>query len=149
MKTQLQEINEAIEAGYQVLEQLQIVEDNLRRAQGWGIVDMFSKGGFISALLKHSRLSDAEAAMNELTYRLNRFNSELSDIHISNNVGQITMGTGMQLADWFFDGLIVDVMALSRIGESQRQVADLRRQIENAMDRLFYLKNVVENQGTN
>ena len=146
-RTQYQEVMEAIAAGNEALEQVAEVERNLSSAKGWGWLDLFSDGGLLTALVKHSKLDKAQEAMNRLNYTVNRFNSELSDIHISNNVGSITMSTGMQLADWFFDGLLVDGLALSRIGDSQREVEALKNDIKHAMDRLYYLKGVLEKQG--
>lgn len=146
-KTQYQEVLEAISAGNEALRQVSEVERNLSSAKGWGWFDLFSDGGLLTALIKHSKLDQAQEAMNQLNYTVNRFNSELSDIHISNNVGQITMSTGMQLADWFFDGLLVDGITLSRIGDSQREVAELKNDIDHAMERLYYLKDILEKQG--
>ena len=145
--TQYQEVLEAIGAGNEALSQIDEVERNLNSAKGWGWFDLLSDGGLLTALIKHSKLDKAQDAMNRLNFIINRFNSELSDIHISNNVGAITMDTGMQLADWFFDGLLVDGITLSRIGDSQREVADLKNDIRHAMDRLYYLKDVLEKQG--
>ncbi|MCQ2565876.1 MAG: hypothetical protein MJ194_03390 [Clostridia bacterium] len=145
-KTQYQEVMEAIAAGEEALSQVAEVERNLSSAKGWGWFDLFSDGGLLTALIKHSKLDKAQEAMNRLNYTINRFNSELSDIHISSNVGAITMSTGMQLADWFFDGLLVDGITLSRIGDSQREVADLKKDINHAMERLYYLKDLFEKQ---
>ena len=146
MKTQLEEVNEALAAGYYALRQISVVEGHLDSAKGWGYFDLFSRGGFLTSILKHSKLQDAENAMQQLAYTINRFNSELSDIKISNNVGQLTMSSGMQFADWFFDGLFVDAMTLSHIGESQRQVEDLRFQVQQAVDKLNTLKSALEGQ---
>ena len=146
-RTQYQEVMEAISAGNEALEQVAEVERDLSSAKGWGWFDLFSDGGLLTALVKHSKLDKAQEAMNRLNYTVNRFNSELSDIHISNNVGSITMSTGMQLADWFFDGLLVDSITLSRISDSQREVETLNNDIKHAMDRLYYLKGVLEKQG--
>ncbi len=145
-KTQYQEVLEAISAGNEALRQIEEVERNLSSAKGWGWFDLLSDGGLITALIKHSKLDSAQEAMNQLNGIINRFNSELSDIHISNNVGQLSMSTGMQLADWFFDGLLVDGITLSRIDDSQRQVAALKSDINHAMERLYYLKDILEKQ---
>jgi len=144
MKTQFEEVNEAIRAGEEALSLIESVEANLRSAKGWGIVDLFSKGGFLTSIIKHSKLSEAEDAMNELRYAINKFNSEIKDIHISENVGSISMGTGMQLADWFFDGILVDAFTLAHISESQEKLYELKSQVIEALNRLNYLKNTIE-----
>ena len=145
--TQYQEVMEAIAAGNDALAQLDDVERELSRAKGWGWFDLFSKKSLLSSIIKHAKLDNAQEAMDELNETIRRFNRELSDIHISNNVGRISMSGGMRFADWFFDGLLVDGMTLSHIGDSQRECAALREDIEHAMDRLYELKRYLEANG--
>ncbi len=141
MKTQLEELNEAIAAGQRVLEQLDYVEDQLGRAKTWGWIDMFSRGGFISAMFKHARMEDADYAMRELAARIDAFNAEVQDLMVFYNVEKISMGGGWVFADLFFDGIFVDALVLSHIGDAQRQVAEIRPQIVSAVDRLAVLRD--------
>ena len=66
------EIREAIDAGERALSSLYVAQDKLNSARGWGIFDMFG-GGFVSNLIKHSKLEDASKSMEEAKYYLQRF----------------------------------------------------------------------------
>ncbi len=140
MRSQLQEIEEAIGWGHEVLDQIGEVEDRLRSAKNWGWFDILTKGGFISALFKHGKLEEAHNAMIRLSSTIDRFNSEISDIRIYNDVSKITMGAGVQIADAFLDSILVDGLVQMKIGESQRELAELRIQTENALNRLYALR---------
>lgn len=53
------EIQEAIEAADVALDHLERAKRCLSSASGWGLFDTLG-GGFISGLIKHSKMSDAE-----------------------------------------------------------------------------------------
>ena len=57
------EMQEAVQAGERVLQTLYAARDKLGSARNWGIFDMLG-GGFISDLVKHSKMNDASALMN-------------------------------------------------------------------------------------
>lgn len=133
------EIDQAINAGNRVLERIDEVYDYLSSASNWGLFDMLSKGGFISGMIKHSKLRNAQEAMDELRYELNVFNSELDDVRVNNDVGQLEMSEFMKFADFFFDGFLVDFMVLSRINESKRKLDELGERVERVIDSLYAL----------
>lgn len=56
------EMQEAVQAGERALQTLYAARDKLRSARNWGIFDMLG-GGFISDLVKHSKMNDASALM--------------------------------------------------------------------------------------
>ncbi len=141
MKTQWEELNEAILAGERAAEQLNAVEDELGRAKTWGWIDLFSGGGLFSAIFKHARLEDADAGMRQLAALIDDFNKEVSDLKVFYNVQKIGMGSGWAVADWLLDGIFVDAMVLSHIGDTQRQVAEIRPQINSALERLYALRD--------
>ena len=62
MKDRNTEIREAIEAGNRALEALDEAMGHLKTARGLGVWDMLG-GGFLSSLLKHSKMDDAQQAM--------------------------------------------------------------------------------------
>ena len=53
------EIQEAIAAADVALDHLERARRSLSSASGWGLFDTLG-GGFISGLIKHSKMSDAE-----------------------------------------------------------------------------------------
>ena len=66
---------------------------------------------------------------------LRRFKTELADVEIDADV-QVTVDGFLKFADFFFDNLFTDWAVLDRIGQSQQQVQDTRRQIERVLARL-------------
>lgn len=129
------EIQEALDAGHQVLNQISDIEDALKSASNWGVADMLG-GGFVTDMFKYSRLDDAQKQMNELNRLLRMYSKELKDLdvdlHLSANIG-----SGMQFADFFFDNIFTDAMAFDRINKLRDQVRDIRRQVEFYRDMLY------------
>ena len=130
------ERDEALDAGYAALSSLREARDMLGSARGWGIYDTFFKGGWISGLIKHSKMNDAESCIQQARYDLVRFNEELQDL----NLMGINLKTGdlLGFADIFFDGFLADILMQSRIKEACNQV-------DNAISRVQSLVNELEN----
>ena len=133
------EIDEDIKAGERVLDRLDEVYDYLSSASNWGIVDALSNG-FITGIIKHSKLKDAQKAMDELKYELNVFNSELDDVRVEDNVGQVEMSDFLKFADFFFDDFFVDFVVLSKINESKKKLETLENRVNRVMNSLYALK---------
>ena len=69
MKDKNTEIREAIDAGNRALSALEEAARHLQAARGLGLWDMLG-GGFLSSLLKHSKMDDAQQAMNRAEQEL-------------------------------------------------------------------------------
>lgn len=61
MNNDMKEINEAIVAGERALNSLYHAQDKLNSAKGWGLLDLLG-GGFITGMIKHSRIDDASVS---------------------------------------------------------------------------------------
>ena len=79
MKDKNTEIREAIDAGNRALSALEEAARHLQAARGLGLWDMLG-GGFLSSLLKHSKMDDAQRAMNRAEQELRAFGRELADL---------------------------------------------------------------------
>lgn len=106
----------------------------LDSAHGWGTWDLVG-GGLVSDLAKYGHLDDAQEQIERLQVALRRFKTELADVEIDADV-QVTVDGFLKFADFFFDNLFTDWAVLDRIGQSQQQVQDTRRQIERVLARL-------------
>ena len=73
------EVQEAIRAGEQALQSLYHASEKLENAGKWGIFDMFA-GGFFSSYMKHSRIKEAEALLEQAKTELQLFQRELNDV---------------------------------------------------------------------
>lgn len=128
------EVNEAMAAGREALARLKEARNLLDSAGNWGIVDMLG-GGLLTTMIKRSKMKDADAVMQEARQALKRFQKELMDVE---NIPEfhIEMGDFLAFADYFFDGIIADVMVQSRINDARRQVDNAIRKVEYIMNQL-------------
>ena len=125
------EKQEAIDAGNKALKSLRKAQENLDSAKGWGIFDMLG-GGFLSTMVKHSKVDQAKENMEQAKYDLRDFSKELNDVNIACNLN-IETGDFLSFADWFFDGLIVDWMMQDRINQASQQVEEAIRRVEDIL----------------
>lgn len=134
MNNDMKEINEAIVAGERALNSLYHAQDKLNSAKGWGLLDLLG-GGFITGMIKHSRIDDASRCMEEAKYYLKAFQKELSDIDLSMDL-RMEVGGFLSFADFFFDGLVADYLVQSKIEDAREQVADAIDMISNVLCKL-------------
>ena len=70
------EMQEAVQAGERALQSLYAARDKLGSARNWGIFDMLG-GGFISDFVKHSKMNDAAALMEQAKKRYSAFSERI------------------------------------------------------------------------
>ena len=126
-KDRATEIREAIDAADAALKHLGNAADMLDDAGRWGIVDMLG-GGLITTLLKHRKISDAQDEIDEAKHALRIFVKELDDVDEATGLN-VELGSGLQFADIFFDGVLADWIAQNTIDRAKQQVADAMRQV--------------------
>ncbi len=132
---QLGEVDEAIAVGNACIIEIKSIEDSLSSAEGWGAWDLMG-GGMISAMAKHSDLDNAQTSAEHLQVLLSSFRTELADVKIYQNMGQVNIDGFLRFADYFFDGLIADWSVLSRIHDSQKSVSQVANQVTMALEQL-------------
>ena len=126
-KDRATEIREAVDAADAALKHLGNAADMLDDAGRWGIVDMLG-GGLITTLLKHRKISDAQDEIDEAKRALRIFVKELDDVDEATGLN-VELGSGLQFADIFFDGVLADWIAQNKIDRAKQQVADAMRQV--------------------
>ena len=116
--TQKKEVNEAIDAGERALQGLNYAIGSLKKAKGWGTVDMIG-GGLLSTAIKRSNMNEAQELIHDVQVWLRRFKRELSDIRIQEFSNMdLHMDSFTSFADYFFDNLIIDWVVQSKINRS-------------------------------
>lgn len=134
------EVNEAISAGRNVLYKADEVLSYLNSAKTWGLIDMFSDRSFLFGILKNSKINDAEAAMNDLRYSINRFNDELDDVKVYGSIDNVDIEGFVRFIDVFMDNFFVDLYAISKISDSKRQVENLKLEVNGILKQLETIK---------
>lgn len=129
-----QEIQEAVAAGEGVLYSLYEARDHLAGARNWGIVDLFG-GGFLTNLMKHSRIGRAQSAIEEAKRRLRYFQRELRDVTVIERL-HLDISDFLCFADFFFDGIVADYFVQSKIANAREEVEYAIRQVEEIVAEL-------------
>ncbi len=128
------EKREAIEAGERALQSLRCAQDNLNSAKNWGMVDLFG-GGFISTMVKHSKMDRAQQYMEQARYDLQSFSRELNDVNMACDL-HIETNDFLTFADYFFDGFVADWLVQDRINNARSQVNEAIRRTEQILRQL-------------
>ena len=137
MKDKNTEIREAIDAGNRALSALEEAARHLQAARGLGLWDMLG-GGFLSSLLKHSKMDDAQRAMDRAEQELRAFGRELADVQMYVDV-QVNFDGLTRFVDMFCDSFFVDWMVQDQIVRAQENVAEARSRVWEAVQQLRFL----------
>jgi len=112
-KRKLKELDEAVSVGYAAKSTAVRILEKLDKAELYSAWDIHG-GGLIANINKHDLLDDAQNLIESLQCQLSRFNTELVDVDISTDM-RLDIDSAMKFADFFFDGLISDLMVANRI----------------------------------
>ena len=137
-KSESKEIREAIQAGEAALSSLRNAQEKLNSAKNWGIWDIVG-GGFMSSLIKHSRMDDAQEYMEEAGQNLRLFEKELQDVSLSDAFSRnssMDISSFLRFADSFFDNMFLDFYVQSQINQACDAVENAIRQVEDILDGL-------------
>lgn len=129
------EILEAIAAGSGALATADEILSELDSAEGWATWDTFG-GGLLTDIAKHSHLDDAQMLVERLQAQLGAFRTELADVGGLSLGAQVNIDGFLRFADYFFDGIFVDLAVLDRISDSIDQVQVTRERIGSVLERL-------------
>lgn len=128
------ERQEAIDAGNRALYSLKEAKAELDSARGWGVFDIIG-GGFITDIIKHSKMNNAQNYMETAKYDLQNFSRELQDVSHRINF-DFNTSDFLSFADYIFDGFITDFLVQERINKAREQVDQAIRQVEQIVNEL-------------
>lgn len=126
LRSQERELEEAIAAGTTALRVANDVVLNLKHAESLGLFDAL--GGFLVDMAKQETLDEAQKNVEQLQISLQKFNKELADVAMRENL-QVSIDRLLRFADTFFDGLITDLTVLDNVKQSHIQVDQTRDNI--------------------
>ena len=110
----------AEEAGVQALESL--YTEKLNSAKKWGILDIFG-GSMISTYMKHSRINEVEAMIEQARIRLTDFQKALRKVEVSPKL-QTEISGFLTFADFAFDNPITDYLVQTKLQSLGEEVED-------------------------
>lgn len=128
------EIDEAIAAGYRALDALEDAADSLDSAKRWGIVDILG-GGLLTSVVKHSRLGDANRALEEARAEIRAFTHELADVRELENLNAY-VSSWNAFFDIAWDNWLADIMVQKELSDAADRVDDAISKVREAVRRL-------------
>ena len=131
---QIRELDEAICAGKDVGYALDQMIGQLDSAAGWGTWDILG-GGMLATMAKHGRMNDAQNTAFQARQAISRFRTELADVS-QLRVPDLQVGEFTSFADYFFDGLFVDLYIQDKIGTARRSAEETAAQVEDLLSQL-------------
>jgi uncharacterized protein (DUF2164 family) len=134
MSNRTQEIEEAVNTANDALYHLNTADEMMSHAQNWGIVDMLG-GGMISTFIKRSKMSDAQKEIEQAKMLLAQLSVYLRDFRNMPEVN-IEMNDFLGFADYFFDGLVADWFAQSKINDARAQIKNAIAEVQGILDGL-------------
>ncbi len=138
------EIKEAIAAGRKAKVLAEAAHANLDSADGYSTWDMFG-GGLAVDLLKHGKINDAQASIEELQVQLRNFKTELTDVQIETNI-TIEIDEMLKFADYVFDGFFSSYAVKQRVEEAIGQVKETEEMIDRLLEQLSRLETLNEKE---
>ena len=132
------EISEAIVAADTALNYLNNAYEDLDSAKGFGIFDIVG-GGFLATMLKRNKMKDAQTELDKAKTALRSLCRELGDVR---EIEIVSLDTNnfLGFADYFFDGLLADVMVQSKINEARNDIYQTIVKVEKIRNRLYELR---------
>lgn len=137
-KSEEMEIREAIAEGRKTLHYLENAQEYLSSAKNWGIWDMLG-GGFLTGMMKHSRIDAAREAMEDARREMLNFQRELKDVQVPLEF-RVDIDGFLTFADFFFDGIVADWLVQSKINEAREQVEDAISMVTGIVEDLEHMK---------
>lgn len=122
------ERQEAIFAGKCALESLRDARNEISKAKTWGVIDILG-GGFLSTFMKHTKVSNARSSVERAKYDLQRFNSELRDLHLDLN---LDIGDFLTIFD-FMDSFLADVLVQSKLNDAANRIDQAIQRVETIL----------------
>lgn len=129
------ELPEAIEAGQAVVPHLQAALVDLKGAQSWGAFDLLG-GGLLVGMAKHGGIDAARCHIQDAQVCLRRFDRELRDVTTVSVDLNLDITAFDTFADIFFDCLISDWFAQTKINKSLGRVEAGLREVQSVTEQL-------------
>ena len=120
-------VNEAIDITNQLIPLVENAEKHLTSARNWSFLDVLG-GGFLTDLIKHSKLGNASNSMEQVNYLMQRLQNVLGSINMPQDY-TMNVGGFLTFADFFFDNALMDAFMTSKILTSIGQVRDLKNKL--------------------
>lgn len=127
------EINEAIEAGERVLDEINGVLKKLDSANSMATWDMFTDSFFID-LMKYDKIDKAEKELAYLERALERYQKELKDVDLETSLAYEELSQMSRAFDIFFDNIFSDWNTRDTIRRNIAMLEDMNNEVDDVQN---------------
>ncbi|MBQ2928421.1 MAG: hypothetical protein IJD98_07605 [Oscillospiraceae bacterium] len=120
LQSQEQELEEAIASGTTVLRTASDVLSSLRNMESVSYLDRLGNN-VLTDMAKHETLDDAQKNVEQLQINLQRFNKELLDVELRENL-QLSIDKMLRFSDTFFENLLAEATVPEKLRQARGQV---------------------------
>ena len=149
LKSQERELEEAIAAGTAALRVANDMVLSLKHMEGLGLIDRLGST-FLADMAKREVLDDVQKNVEQLQIQLQKFNKELADVKLRDNLA-VGMGKLLKFTDTYFDNLLTVKTPADRVKESIRKVDETRdlilgmlRQLQTRMEEVRHRQVAID-----
>lgn len=136
LKQEEKEVKEAIEAGEQVLDEIDGVLKELDSANSMATWDMFTDSFFID-LMKYDKIDKAEKELAYLERALERYQKELKDVNLETSLAYEELSQMSRAFDIFFDNIFSDWNTRDTIRRNIAMLEDMSNEVEDVQNILY------------
>lgn len=127
------EINEAIEAGERVLDEINGVLKELDSANSMATWDMFTDSFFID-LMKYDKIDKAEKELAYLERALEHYQKELKDVDLETSLAYEELSQMSRAFDIFFDNIFSDWNTRDTIRRNIAMLEDMNNEVDDVQN---------------
>lgn len=127
------EINEAIEAGERVLDEINGVLKELDSANSMATWDMFTDSFFID-LMKYDKIDKAEKELAYFERALERYQKELKDVDLETSLAYEELSQMSRAFDIFFDNIFSDWNTRDTIRRNIAMLEDMNNEVDDVQN---------------
>jgi hypothetical protein len=131
---ELQELNDAVDAGEHAYYSLEDTLKALDKASNWSVFDML-RGGIVTAYMQQSQLEDAKESLHRTARRLRQFQDELIDIE-QHQTGDMNIGTFLFSIENFYGDIIVSWIVKDQINDAVKKVSAVQSSVSELVNEL-------------
>lgn len=149
LKGQEGELEEAITAGTAALRVANDMVQSLKHMGGLGLIDRLGST-ILTDMAKREVLDDVQKNVELLQIRLQKFNKELADVKLRDNLA-VGMGKLLKFTDTYFENLLTVETPADRLGESVRRVDETRdlilgmlRQLQTRLEEVRHRQVIIQ-----
>ena len=142
-RSNLVELDRAIDTGREVFYCLKRAEEKLNKASGWGAIDLVW-ANFITSSLKHRRIAEANREIEQARVYLEALNHQLGKTVLPDNLN-VHVNEISRIADVWFASRVMDVYFQDKINDALDGIEKAKSQVKQVVKEMKKVRELEAN----